>query len=279
MSDQPPTATRAHEGAGAGQGARARAWSSAITATTDRQVFVRGLALDEAIGVESFPAMLLRLWRGDAATEAEAALMGACLVAAIDHGPLAPSALVARTIASTRATRMSALAGGILSFGELHGAVVTRGMRILATLPADGDIDAWADRVFDEEREAGRRLPGVGHRWHAHDLRAERLIDLATEQTDGRHAAAVRALAARVASHVGRPVAVNIDGALAVALTALRLDPEYGDFLFAIGRSFGLAAHIVEERARERPMRMIDPTAALYDGVPIPDLAAQEMDQ
>ncbi len=53
---------------------------------------------------------------------------------------------------------------------------------------------------------------------------------------------------------------MNIDGALAVALTALRLDPEYGDFLFAIARSFGLAAHIVEERARERPMRMIDPT-------------------
>jgi citrate synthase len=223
--------------------------------------------------------MLLRLWRGDAATEDEAALLGACLVAAIDHGPLAPSALVVRTIASTRATRMSALAGGILAFGELHGAVVTRAMRILATLPPDGDIEAWAEAVFEEERDAGRRLPGVGHRWHAHDLRAERLIDLTTERNDDRHAAAVRALAARVAAHVGRPVAVNIDGALAVALTALRLDPEYGDFLFAIARSFGLAAHIVEERARERPMRMIDPTAALYDGVPLPSPTPQEMDR
>ena len=57
---------------------------------------------------------------------------------------------------------------------------------------------------------------------------------------------------------------------------ALRLDPEYGDFLFAIARSFGLAAHIVEERDRERPMRLIDPTAAFYDGVPDPDSLAQE---
>ena len=64
--------------------------------------------------------------------------------------------------------------------------------------------------------------------------------------------------------------AVNIDGALAVALNALGLDPDYGDLLFAIARSFGLAAHIVEERARERPMRLIDPTAAIYDGVPVP---------
>ena len=64
---------------------------------------MRGVALDEAIGREPFPAMLLRLWRGDPATDDEAALLGACLVASIDHGPLSPSALVTRTIASTRA--------------------------------------------------------------------------------------------------------------------------------------------------------------------------------
>jgi citrate synthase len=164
---------------------------------------------------------------------------------------------------------MSALAGGILAFGELHGAVVSRGMRILETVPADGRLDAWAEATFKAEREAGRRLPGIGHRWHTTDLRAERLLGLATSLTDGRHAAAVRALAASVGRHAGRPVAVNIDGALAVCLTALSLDPEYGDFLFAIARSFGLAAHIIEERERERPMRLIDPTAADYDGVPI----------
>jgi citrate synthase len=275
----PGAATRAHEGEGAGQGSRARAWASAITATTDRQVFVRGVALDEAIGEASFPAMLLRLWRGDEPGPGEAELLGACLVAAIDHGPLAPSALAARTIASTRANPMSALAGGILAFGELHGAVVTRLMRILATLGPTDDPETWATSVFTAEREAGRRLPGIGHRWHATDLRAERLLDLTTASTDPRHATAVRALAARVAEHVGRPVAVNIDGGLAVALTALRLDPEYGDFLFSIARSFGLAAHIVEERARERPMRMIDPTAALYDGIPIPTPTSQETER
>jgi hypothetical protein len=37
-----------------------------------------------------------------------------------------------------------------------------------------------------------------------------------------------------------------------------------------------LAAHIVEERARERPMRLIDPTAALYDGVAIPTAPDEE---
>jgi citrate synthase len=262
--------TRAHEGRVAGQAARPRAWASGITATTESRVYVRGVALDEAIGRRSFPSMLLRLWRGDEPGAAEADLLDACLVATIDHGPLAPSALVARTIASTRATPMSALAGGILSFGELHGAVVTRAMQILASVPASGDLEAWADHVFEEERAANRRLPGIGHRWHTRDLRAERLLEVGEPLADPRHALAVRALAERVGQHVGRRVVVNIDGALAVALLALRLRPDHGDLLFAVSRSFGLAAHIVEERERERPMRIIDPTAAGYDGVPIP---------
>jgi citrate synthase len=261
--------TRAHEGVGAGQASRATPWSTAITATTDHRVFVRGVALDEAIGRDSFPAMLLLLWRGEVATEAEADLMGACMVAAIDHGPLAPSALVVRTIASTRASPMSALAGGILTFGDLHGAVVSRAMELIATAPTSGSLDEWADQLYQTERDAGRRLPGIGHRWHERDLRAEQLLEMTMAHHDGRLADAVTALAARVAKHVGHPVAVNIDGALAVALIALRLDVAYGDFLFAISRSLGLAAHIVEERARERPMRMIDPTAALYDGIPV----------
>lgn len=268
----------AHQGSPTGQAHRAEPWSSAITVTTDERVFVRGVALDEAIGRDSFPAMILRLWRGDSVTSEEADLLNACLVASVDHGPVSPSALVTRTIASTRAAPMSGLAGGILAFGEYHGAVVSRAMRILATAPADGDLDDWADEVFDTERKAGRRLPGVGHRWHNRDLRAERLVEVAAGLSDSRSLAAVRALAARVSRHSGNPVPVNIDGALAIALTALRLDPIYGDFLFAISRSFGLAAHYVEERTRERTMRTIDPTAAHYDGVQVPGLGDEEND-
>lgn len=268
---QPPE-MRAHEGSPLGKAHRAEPWASAITATTDERVFVRGLALDEAIGRDSFPAILLRLWRGDEASPAEEELMGACLVASIDHGPLAPSALVTRTIASTRAAPMSGLAGGILAFSELHGAAVTRGMTILSTVPTTADLEDWADQVFEAERAAGRRLPGIGHRWHRHDLRSEKLMELAKSLAKGRHVEAIRALSARVARHTGNPAPVNIDGALAVALSALRLAPAYGDFLFALARGFGLSAHYVEELDRGRPMRTIDPTAARYDGVAVPNL-------
>jgi citrate synthase len=104
-------------------------------------------------------------------------------------------------------------------------------------------------------------------------------LQVAGELSDNRFEAAVRALATRVSQHSENPVPVNVDGALAVALTTLRLDPAYGDFLFAIARGFGLAAHYVEEQARERPMRTIDPTAAQYDGIAVPGFDPPEPDQ
>ena len=261
-----------HEGQAA-ESAHADPWSTAITATTGDRVFVRGLPLDEAIGTLTFADVVFRLWTGREGTPAERAALDACLVAAVDHGPLAPSALAARTVATTQAGRMPALAAGILAFGSLHGAVVTTAMELLSELGADEDPMDWAKRTFERERAAGRRIPGIGHRWHERDRRAERLLDIAVSVGGIRVAAAERAIADVVTQHSGRTAPVNIDGGLAAVLTSLGLPPAFGDFAFAISRSTGLAAHIVEETTRERPMRTIDPTRVGYDG---PDLGPKE---
>jgi citrate synthase len=257
----------------AAESANADPWSSAITATTGDRVFVRGVPLDEAIGTLTFADVVFRLWTGREGTPAERAALDACLVAAVDHGPLAPSALAARTVATTQAGRMPALAAGILAFGSLHGAVVTVAMELLSDLGSDEDTRDWATRIFERERAAGRRIPGIGHRWHERDRRAERLLDIATSVGGARFAAAERAIADVVAEHSGRSAPVNIDGGMAAVLTSLGLAPAFGDFAFATSRSTGLAAHIVEETTRERPMRTIDPTSVGYDG---PDIGQKE---
>ncbi len=259
-----------HQGRTAGRAADAATWQSAITATDEEHIYVRGLAVDDVIGHETYAGMVLRLWTGRAPSAEDAALFDACLVAAVDHGPLAPSALVARTVTSTGAPAMTSLAAGITAFGPLHGAAVTAAMRLLADLPDVIDHGEWGRLVFDRERAAGRRIPGVGHRWHSVDRRAERLLAMITAQgRPERPVARVRALASAVADHAGRPVTVNIDGALAAVLTTLGVDPVYGDFAFALSRVAGLSAHIVEESVRERPMRLIQPTLVTYDGPPI----------
>ena len=166
---------------------------------------------------------------------------------------------------------MPSLAAGVLAFGSLHGAAVTAAMELLAELEPDEDPARWAARIFDRERAAGRRVPGIGHRWHQRDRRAERLLDLASTVGGGRAAAAERAIADTVTRHSGRAAPVNIDGGLAAALVGLGVPTEFGDFAFALSRTAGLAAHIVEETTRERPMRTIDPTRVSYDGPDIPD--------
>jgi citrate synthase len=261
-----------HEGAAA-ESATAAPWASAITATAGDRVFVRGSPLDESIGTLSFSDVVFRLWTAREPTAQEGVVFDACLVAAVDHGPLAPSAIAARTVATTRAGRMPALAAGILAFGALHGAVVTVAMELLLELGPEEDPGTWAARIFDRERAAGRRIPGIGHRWHETDRRAERLLDLASGIGGGGLVAAERAIAEVVAHYSGRPAPVNLDGGLAVALASLSFAPDFGDFAFAISRSAGLAAHIVEETTRERPMRTIDPTRVGYDG---PDIINKE---
>ena len=70
-----------------------------------------------------------------------------------------------------------------------------------------------------------------------------------------------RRLAAR-----GKPLPINIDGAVAVCLAELDFPFEMSNALFIISRAAGIAVQAREEQARERPMRKINPYAWEYDG-------------
>lgn len=246
------------------------AWSSALTEVDETRVYLRGQSVDGLVDDgTSFGRALLLLWSGRLPDQTSAALIEACLVASIDHGPNAPSALSARTASSTRQEPIACVAGGLLALTDYHGAGVSSCMELLLRAPSGGSLDAWAADETAEARAEGRRIPGIGHRQHTRDIRSERLLaQIPAASSSHGPSAAVRALAQAVSDHAGRSMPVNIDGAVAACLTHVGLDPVYGNLLFAIARSGGLAAHVVEERTRQRPMRTIDPTAVSYDGPP-----------
>jgi citrate synthase len=248
-------------------------WKTGVSRIADNHVYVRGRPIDELMGTTSFAEMLLLLWTGRQPSPSDASLVEACLVAAIDHGPSSPSAQVARIASSTRQHPVVCLAAGLTTLSDYHGAALTSCMRMLAERPEIlTDFESWAVEEVRLARQREARIPGVGHRAHTTDIRSERLLDLASQQgRRGGAISAVRALASAVSQHAGRPITVNIDGAMAACLTEIGLDPCYGDLMFALARSAGLSAHIVEERTRQRPMRTIDPTAVDYDGPPIPE--------
>lgn len=246
----------------------ATGWSSAITDYDEEHVWVRGLRLDEAVGNLGFGGMVLLLWTGERPDRQTERLFEGCLAASVDHGPVTPSATVARVAASVRQHPVAAVAAGLLTVTQYHGGAVTPCMEVLGRhLDTADDAATWARRITDEHVLAGQRVPGIGHRVHTVDRRALRLLELADEVVpDAPYVERVRALSDELSERAGRPITVNIDGAVAACLVSIGLEPEYGTLAFAIARSAGLAAHVVEERTRQRPMRTISPEQVDYDG-------------
>jgi citrate synthase len=64
----------------------------------------------------------------------------------------------------------------------------------------------------------------------------------------------------------GRPLPVNVDGAIAAICADLGFAYELGNAIFLISRLPGLIAHAHEERSLQKPMRLIDPISHDYVG-------------
>jgi citrate synthase len=125
---------------------------------------------------------------------------------------------------------------------------------------------AAAAALVAEEKAAGRRLPGFGHRLHTDDPRAARLVELAHEAgVAGVHVELAEAIVAELSAG-GKALPLNVDGAIAAVLADLSFPPELANGFFILARTAGWMAHVAEELAREKPMRRIEQAAASYDG-------------
>jgi citrate synthase len=248
-------------------------WRTGITHIEPNHVRVRGYDIAELMGRVSFGAAVHLVLRGELPSPAVGRLMDAILVASIDHGATPPSALAARTVASTGASLSAAAAAGILSINQHHGGAIEECARQLAHVikrchDSGESMECVSEAVLDEIKSEGRRMSGFGHRIHTADPRTARLFELAREAgVDGHHMRAAAAIEGVFAAS-GKPLPINVDGAIAAVLADLGLPPAVMNGLFMIARMPGLIAHVTEEQAREKPMRRIDPVAHEYDGPP-----------
>ena len=116
---------------------------------------------------------------------------------------------------------------------------------------------------------AGRTHSGLRTSIHTKDPRTARLFELAAEAglTGGpaTHIGAARAVE-RAFAAIGKPLPINVDGAIGAILADLGLDLRVFNGIFMIARTPGLVAHVTEEQTREKPMRRIDPVNHAYDG-------------
>ena len=248
-------------------------WNTAITRVQPNKVAVRGYDIAELMGRVSVGAAVYLVLKGELPSPAVARLMDAILVSSIDHGATPPSALAARTVASTGASLSASVAAGIMSINRHHGGAIedcARQLKAIADLAASESIsmDEAATRRLAAMRETGERMPGFGHRLHTKDPRTARLFELAGEAgVDGVHMRAARAVEKAFAD-TKKSLPINVDGAIGAILADLGMDPAAFNGIFMIARTPGLVAHVIEEQIREKPMRRIDPVNHGYDGPP-----------
>ena len=254
-------------------------WNTAITRVEPNKVAVRGYNIAELMGRVSFGAAVYLTLTGELPSPAVARLMDAILVSSIDHGATPPSALAARSVASTGATLSASVAAGIMSINRHHGGAIedcARQLRAIAERATRESIsmDEAAARTLSVMREAGERMPGFGHRLHTKDPRTARLFELAREAgVDGVHMQAARAVEKAFAD-AKKSLPINVDGAIGAILADLGMNPAAFNGIFMIARTPGLVAHVIEEQTREKPMRRIDPVNHGYDGPPARRVAA-----
>lgn len=229
-------------------------WNTELTRIAPGEIALRGYPVEQLIGQASFVETVWLLLRGELPTRAEGELLEAALVAAVDHGPQAPSIAAARMASTCGVGLNNAVATGVNLLGDVHGGAGQQCMHLLCEIRRRERGGESVDTVVADVLQQQRYVPGFGHRFHPRDPRRDPLLErvdtaVSGGVVDGHHLRAAKALERGLAERRSRPVPMNIDGATAVIFAELGFAPELGRGLFVLSRSVGILAHAWEERS------------------------------
>lgn len=226
-------------------------WRTSIIDMEPGRIDIRGHRIQDLIGTTSFPQMIWLMLRGDLPGPAQAELLEHALVAAVDHGPQAPSIATARMAVTCGASLNQAMASAVNLLDDVHGGAGEQAVELFHRIDNSGDLPGEVTRW---RAEHGKYVPGFGHRFHKPvDPRAPRLMQLVRESTakgacDGRFASIAEKIESHLAGIAGKPVPMNIDGATAVIFAELGFAAPLARGLFCLSRSVGILAHAWEQQ-------------------------------
>jgi citrate synthase len=239
-------------------------WQTAVSNVAPHVLNVRGYPIEELVATLSYTEILFLTVRGELPSENQRRLFDACLTAMPDHALLSTQAGATRFVASGwPSSPIPAIAAGILCVGEVTispqeaAELISKG---LTRIRVGGltQLEA-ANEIVEEEFQRGNLMPGFGHPQHKDiDLRAAAVRRVA--ETEGLLLEAwsfYDDVYRIIAERKGRPLPMNIDGALACAYTDLGFTPLEMPGLAAIAIMPGIVAHAVEEIESGVPLRVI----------------------
>ncbi len=207
----------------------------------------------------SHGANFLYMLHGEAPSEEEGRIMDVCLLLHAEHGFNA-STFTARVVASTLSTCYCSISAAIGAlYGSLHGGANERVLKMIEDIGSEENIDAWLDKALAEKR----KIMGMGHRvYKARDPRAtimEGFLEkLAAEKGDTRLLNMLRGLEKSFRERMaekGKPLYPNVDFFSGAVYTLLGIPVHLFTPIFAVARSSGWLAHILEQRKDNRLFR------------------------
>ena len=232
-------------------------WSTEIIDMKPGVIRFRGFPIEQLIGAVSFPQMIWLMLRGEMPSTAQAALLEAALVSAVDHGPQAPSIAISRMAVTCGLPLNGAMASAINVLDDVHGGAGEQCMELYADIDRRLQEGASLEQAVSAGLDAfvaahGKIISGFGHRFHPIDPRSPRLLALVDEArakgtVSGHFADIGRGVEAEMERRKGRRIPMNIDGATAVIYSELGFSPALGRGLFILSRSVGILAHAWEQ--------------------------------
>lgn len=233
-------------------------WSTSIIDMEPGRIELRGHPVQELIGQVTFPQMIWLMVRGQMPSPDEAKLLECALVAAVDHGPQAPSIAAARMAVTCGLGLNGAMASAVNMLDDVHGGAGEQAVELygwVQDLVASGTpVEKAAEQAIDRwQNQRSAFVPGFGHRFHKpEDPRAPRLLGLVVEAATqgtvtGEFATIGRAVQTVLNTRKGKPVPMNIDGATAVIYAELGFEGPLARGLFCLSRSVGIIAHAWEQ--------------------------------
>jgi citrate synthase len=256
-------------------------WRTSIIEMSPGVIRYRGYPIEQLVGRVGFAQMIWLMTRGELPQPQQAALLEAALVAAVDHGPQAPSIAIARMAATCGVGLNSAMASAVNVLGDVHGGAGEQAVELYEDVARRLDAGTpWEEAIRRALDEAialrGKFVSGFGHRFHPVDPRAPRLLELVDAAAGdgvvtGRFARIARAIQDELASRRGgKRIPLNIDGATAVIYAELGFRAPLARGMFCLSRSVGILAHAWEQTQQGGRNKGPLPREQLwaYDGPP-----------
>jgi len=188
------------------------------------------------------------------------------LILTLDHGFNA-STFTARVAASTGASVADSVCSALGSLaGPLHGGAPSRALDALDAIGSPANAAGWVRA----EMEAGRKIMGFGHAvYRAPDPRSALLREVA-ERLGGELVERAIAIEAEILVTLaelkpGRPLPSNVEFYAGVVMQSAGLPPAMFTPTFAVSRTAGWCAHIVEQAAADKLIR----PSSRYVGPPV----------